>query len=131
MRNSKILFIFAVQLKTKTFKIMSTSTKPFKGQIKDIRNTINEKLISLLKKYNTKQVDCVEFGDCPIIIYNSNCDKCYTLDCINLNKDNITFDCSSSYSNDSVALLDMDIELLIDVYEWVKENEEELFEDVE
>lgn len=107
------------------------STKSFKGQINDVRNKINQNLISLLKKYNTKQVDCVEIGDCPIIIYNSNCENSYTLDCINLNKDKITFDCSSSYSNESVALLDMDVELLIDVYEWVKENEEELFEDVE
>lgn len=107
------------------------TTKPFVEQIKDMRNTINESLISLLEKYNTKQVDCFEFGDCPIIIYNSNCDECYTLDCINLNIDRITFDCSNTYSNDSVALLDMDIELLIEVYEWVKANEEELFEDVE
>ena len=107
------------------------ATRPFMEEVNSMRKVINENLISLLEEYNTKQVDCFEFGDCPVIIYNSICDECYTLDCINLNKDRITFDCSSTYSNDSVALLDMDIELLIEVYEWVKANEEELFEDVE
>lgn len=103
----------------------------FRKDVMILRKQIENYLISLLKEHNVTSIDCYPIGDCPIIIYNSNCDECYTLDCINLNKDRITFDCSNSYSNDSVALLDMDIELLIDVYEWVKENEEELFEDVE
>lgn len=109
----------------------------FRKDVAILRKQIENYLISLLVTHDTNSVDCYDCEGCPVIIngVSFDDDSTFTLDRINLylgkDGDYIEFDCSNSYSNDSVALLDMDIELLIDVYEWVKENEEELFEDVE
>ena len=107
----------------------------FRKDVAILRKSIEDYLISLLKEYDVISIDCYPLGDTPTIIDSTSDTDTYTLDRINLylGKDGnyIEFDCSSACTNDSVYVSDMDIELLIDVYEWVKANEVELFEDVE
>lgn len=110
--------------------------KNFRKDVVILRKQIENYLISLLKEHNVTSIDCYPIGDTPIIIDSTSDIDTYTLDTISMyersNGENfIKFDCSNSYTNDDVHILDMDIELLVEVYEWVKENEEELFEDVE
>ena len=133
----KNYLIFAVQLKTKTFKIMKKhllATEHFKKEIDTMRNAIHENLIQLMENYNKDIVNCYESDDCPIVISGVE-DDCMTLDSINLHNVNdkkfIVFDCSGSWNNTSVCISQIDIEILIDIHDWVFENEVELFEDVE
>lgn len=111
------------------------ATKPFMGQIKDMRKAINENLISLLEEHNVKSIDCYLIGDTPIIVDCSIDSETFTLDTIVLHKNSngtyIEFESSNSYTNDYSYIDDIGIEQLIDIYDWVKANEEELFEDVE
>lgn len=117
---------------------METAITIFRNDVNILREQIENYLISLLESHNVNEVDCVGFDDCPIIIdgvsFNDDYST-YTLDTINLYLGNdgkyISFDCSNSCSGDSIDLVNLDIERLIEVYEWVKANEEELFEDVE
>lgn len=102
-------------------------TKPLIDQINEMRYAIEDNIINLLEQHNVKSVDCYEFDDCPVIIDVTYEDDFATLDSINLEtsgtgKKYISFDCSSSFSNYDMALINMDIERLIFVYEWIKEN---------
>lgn len=118
---------------------METAITNFRNDVKILREQIENYLISLLESHNVKEVDCFGFDDCPIIIDGVSFDdsySCFTLDsiCLLLNHNGkafITFDCSNHCSSDSLDLNNLGIDLLIEVYEWVKANEEELFEDVE
>ena len=102
-------------------------TKPLLAQIKEMRNAIQDNIIGLLERHNTTSADCYECDDCPVIIDAPSDDDTATLDTINIRTSHtgekyIVFDCSSSYSNYSVALINMDIERLMEVYEWIKYN---------
>ena len=119
---------------------MEKAITNFRNDVKILRKQIEDYLISLLKKLNVTSIDCYSIdcysGDTPTIIDCTSDTDTYTLDTITMyersNGENfIKFDCSNSYTNDKVHILDIPIELLVDVYEWVKENEAELFEDVE
>lgn len=118
----------------KTMKKHLLATKHFKKEIDTMRNAIHENLIQLMESYNKDVVDCYESDDCPIVISGVE-DDCMTLDSINLHNVNgkkfIVFDCSGSWNNTSVCISQIDIEILIDIHDWVFDNEVLLFEDVE
>ena len=105
--------------------------KSFCSKIKEMRNAIHDNLVTLMLNYGVDEVDCYEFNDCPIVINGTDDYSTFTLDRITLYEINgtkyIRFDCSSSCTNDYVTPNSMDIELLIEVYQWVLANEEELF----
>ena len=103
-------------------------TEPMLAQIKEMRNAIQENIIDLLERHKATSADCYECDDCPVIIDAPSDDDTATLDAINIQTSHsgnkyIVFDCSGSYSNHSVALINMDIERLIEVYEWIKYNQ--------
>jgi hypothetical protein len=111
------------------------ATKPFMEEVNTMRKVINENLISLLEEHNVNYIDCVPIGDTPAIIDCSIDSDTFTLDGIKLylGKDGqyIEFAGSNSYTNDYFYIDDISIERLIEIYDWVKANKEELFEDVE
>ena len=117
---------------------MEKTIANFRNEVKVLREKIENYLISLLETHDTNSVDCYVCEGCPIIIdgvYFNDDYSTFTLDrinlCLGIEGQYIEFDCSNACTNDSVYLDNMDIDLLIEVYEWVKANEEELFEDVE
>lgn len=96
-------------------------------EIKNTRNEINDKIISMLDKHNTTEIECYECDDCPIVVSGTD-DNCMTLDRVELSNDNtIIFGCSGSWDNDYFSVQELDIELLIEIYEWLIENEDILF----
>jgi hypothetical protein len=103
----------------------------FMSKVKEVRNAIHDNLVTLMMNYGVDEVDCIEFGDCPIVINGTDDDGTFTLDRITLLEINgtkyIRFECSSAYTNDYITPNSMDIELLIEVYQWVMANEQELF----
>lgn len=103
----------------------------FCSKVKAMRNAMHANLVTLMMNYGVDEVNCVELGDCPIIINGTDDYGTFTLDRITLYEINgtkyIRFECSSACTNDYVIPNSMDIELLIEVYQWVLANEEELF----
>jgi hypothetical protein len=111
------------------------ATRPFMEEVNSMRKAINENLISLLEEHNVNYIDCIPIGDTPAVIDCPIDNDTFTLDTIVLHKNSngtyIEFECSNSYTNDYFYIDDIGIERLIDIYDWVKANEEEFFEDVE
>lgn len=111
------------------------ATKPFMEEVNNMRKVINENLISLFEEHNVKFIDCFPIGGTPIINKCSKDSDTFTLDTIVLHKNSngtyIEFESSNSYTNDYFYIDDIGIERLVDIYDWVKAYEKELFEDVE
>jgi hypothetical protein len=112
------------------------ATAPFMEEVNSMRKAINENLISLFEEHNVNIIDCFPIGDTPAVIDCSIDSDTFTLDTIVLHKNSngnhyIEFAGSNSYTNDYFYIDDIGIERLIEIYDWVKANEEELFEDVE
>jgi hypothetical protein len=104
---------------------MEKNYNDFLRQCGEIKQEIITYFEDLMKEFNTNVISCSFSCDCPVVAYATN--DTYTLDdiCINDNKV-ISFNCSGEYNNDRIYPLDMDIELLISIYEWVKDNIEEI-----
>ena len=111
------------------------ATRPFMEEVNNMRKTINENLISLLEEHNVKYIDCFILGNTPIVIKAFKNSDTFTLDTIVLHKNSngtyIEIESSNSYTNEYSYVEDICIERLIDIYDWIKANEKELFEDVE
>lgn len=107
------------------------ATIPFMNEVKQMRKAMHKNLISLMKENNTKRLFCGELCDCPIIYDGLTDDEILTLDCINLRgvegAEYIVFEGSGSFNNGYVTPNSIDIELLVEVYEWVLANKKELF----
>lgn len=115
--------------------VKDTTIAKFKKEVETLRKQIEKYLISLMEAHDVDVIDCCYTEGCPVIIEGVSFDtdySTYTLDTIRLylgmNGKYISFDCSNNCSGDSIDLDNLDIEKLIDVCEWVKANEEELFE---
>lgn len=104
-----------------------------KEQIANVRENIESTLIKMMKDRNVENIDCVGYSSTPVI---SNDVDTYTLNeiqlCYTKSGDGyILCEGSSEYHSIYIAAKSMDIEYLIGVYEWVLENQEELFDEVE
>ena len=104
-----------------------------KEHIANVRKDIESTLIKMMKDHNVEDIDCTGYTHTPVI---SNDTDTFTLDSIQLcctrgGDEYILCDAGSEYGNISITAKSMDIEYLIAVYEWVLENQEELFEEVE
>ena len=111
------------------------ATRPFMEEVNSMRKAINENLISLLEEHNVNYIDCFLIGGTPIVSDYSLGSDTFSLDTIIVHKysngTDVEFECTNSHTNKYVHIEDIGIERLINIYDWVKANEKELFEDVE
>lgn len=110
-------------------------TTPFIKEVRQMRKAMVENIIDLMKKHNVNDVYFPHLNNCPVI-HNGICsDDVTTLNTIELvsgdNYEYILFEGSSDFSNGVVNASDMDIELLVEVYNWIMDYEDELFENKE
>lgn len=94
-------------------------------------NAVKE-LIAIMDKYDCSMVETYECDDTLII--KEDGDDAYALDCISVDENNsLIFYCSSPYEGEEEEITSDEIstDILIEILEWVKDNEEELFEDWE
>lgn len=106
------------------------ATTPFMNEVKKIRKAIHENIIDFMKENNCTEMYCTESDNSPVI-YNGICeDDFITLDAITLYKGGssecIIFEGSGEFENGDVYLNDMDIELLVGVYEWIMANKDSI-----
>lgn len=110
-------------------------TIPFIKEVKSMRKAMEENLIDLMKKHGVNEVYCSAVNACPPVIHNGIYeDETYMLDTIRLlsgkDNDSILLEGVSECCNGNVYASLMDIELLVEVYNWVMDYEDELFEPI-
>jgi hypothetical protein len=102
-----------------------------KEQIANIRDNIESTLLAVMRHHDVETIQCDGFSNTPVI---SNDVDTFTLNeiqlCRTMNGDEyILFEGSGDYDNIYITAKSMDIEYLIAAYEWVLENQEELFDE--
>ena len=113
------------------FENRKNNIDALKEHIANVRENIESTLIDMMRHHNVDDIDCGEYCSTPVI---SNDVDTFTLNeiqlCRTMNGDEyILFEGSGDYDNIYITAKSMDIEYLIAVYEWVIENQEELFEE--
>ena len=110
-------------------------TTPFIKEVKSMRNAMVDNLIDLMKRHGVSEVYCSAVNACPPVIHNGIYeDETYTLDTIKLlsgrDNDSILLEGESECGEGEVYASLMDIELLVEVHNWVMDYEDELFEPI-
>ena len=110
-------------------------TTPFIKEVKSMRKAMVENLIDLMKQHGVNEVYCSAVNACPPVIHNGIYeDETYMLDTIKLlsgrDNDSILLEGVSECGDGNVYASLMDIELLVEVYNWVMDYEDELFEPI-
>ena len=109
---------------------MKDTINTLKEQIANVRENIESTLLAMMRHHNVEDIDCGGYSSTPVI---SNDVDTFTLNeiqlCRTANGDEyILCEGSGDYDNIYITAKSMDIEYLIAVYEWVMENQDELFE---
>lgn len=94
-------------------------------------NAVKE-LIAIMDKHDCSMVETYECDDTLII--SEDGDDAYALDFISVEGDNVIFSFSSPYEDEEeeeVTSDEISTDTLIEILEWVKDNEDELFGDWE
>lgn len=116
---------------SRLFENRKNNIDVLKEHIANVRDNIESTLLAMMRHHNVDDIDCREYCSTPVI---SNDADTFTLNeiqlCRTMNGDEyILFEGSGDYGNIYITAKSMDIEYLIAVYEWVMENQEELFEE--
>lgn len=110
-------------------------TTPFIKEVREMRKAMIENLIDLMKQHGVSEVYCSAVNACPPVIHKGICeDDVFTLDGIDLfnygGKEFIILIGGNECYNGVVDPNYMDIELLVEVHNWVMDYEDELFEPI-
>jgi hypothetical protein len=110
-------------------------TIPFIKEVKSMREAMEENLIDLMKQHGVSEVYCSAVNACPPVIHNGIYeDDTYMLDTIRLlsgkDNDSILLEGVSNNGDGEVYVSLMDIELLVEVYNWVMRYKADLFEKI-
>ena len=110
-------------------------TIPFIKEVKEMRKAMEENLIDIMKQHGVSEVYCSEVNACPPVIYNGLYEEdLIMLDNIRLvsygDNDSILLEGIGECQNGDVYASLMDIELLVEVYNWVMGYKDELFKHI-
>lgn len=112
------------------FENRKNNIDALKEHITNVRDNIESKLLAMLRSRNITEVDCGGFNSTPVISSDTDTITLDVIELCNVNgNEYILFNGCGEYENYYIPLKSMDIEYLIAVYEWVMENQEELFEE--
>lgn len=105
------------------------TTATIKKQVQKIRQVAIRGIIGVLERHEVTELSCVEEGDCPVVKECYREDDNMTLDSIRLTGvKGVEFFCSNNYDDDWVDALVVNTDTLIDIWEWLLCNEDDLFE---
>lgn len=103
-------------------------------KLNEVREQATETIKNALKKHNINYLNVAEMDvtDIPIVHENPDDEEdTYTLDAIELNGENLTFNASSSWYNGYFKPRDIDVELLTYIADWVEDYDDAIAEYVE
>lgn len=92
-------------------------------KIKETRQSIIDNVVNIMKKHNVSEIYCNYLNYTPLIT------KSMILNTISLTNNNeIKLWCSNENKNTYVFADELDIQLLIEFYQWFIDYEDEIFE---
>lgn len=99
--------------------------KDIKSQRTALRVALYTYIAGFMINHNCKELDLTEFDDTPIILEDmERYDYSFTLDRIAIDGDNVRVYCSSSIDSDSFFITTLNTDTLVELYEWLVDNEE-------
>ena len=92
----------------------------------EVRTTICQSIVEFMETHNCTELDVTDFDDTPVIIEDSeDCDYTYTMDRLTYDGNgNVEVHCSNSEDSETLYTTSLNTDVLVDVYEWLLENEE-------
>lgn len=92
---------------------------------KELKSTIWASIEEFMENHKCKELDVTEFDNTPIILEDlERYDYSYTLDRITYDGVNVRVHFSNCEDNDSFFITTLGTDTLIDLYEWLLDNEE-------
>ena len=91
-----------------------------------LRTAIWQSIAEFMERYNCIELDVTDFDDTPVIMEDlERCDFSYTLDRLTYDGNGtVRVHHSNCECNESFYITTLHTDILIDVYEWLLENEE-------
>ena len=111
--------------------LLPSASQPDKtmSRTDDLRFQLIAEVDAFITKHNVKSILAseVDNGNAPVVIEDySTLQDDYQLDEFKVDeKGNVTLTCSSCYCNDEVDLVDLDVDVIEDIRDWLYDNEEE------
>lgn len=92
----------------------------------ELKTTICQSIVEFMENHNCTELDVTDFDDTPIIMEDlERCDYTYTMDRLTYDGNgNVSVHCSNCEDNKTLYTTTLNTDVLIDVYEWLLENEE-------
>ena len=93
---------------------------------KALKSALWENIEKFMENHNCTELDVTEFSDTPVILEDlERSDYSYTMDRLTrCDNGNVRVECSNCEDNDSFAITILNTDTLIDIYEWLLDNEE-------
>lgn len=92
---------------------------------KELKSALWQSIAEFMEKHNCKELDVTEFDSTPIILEDlERYDYSYTMDRLTYDGVDVRVHCSNCEDNDSFFITTLGTDTLIDLYEWLLENEE-------
>lgn len=91
-----------------------------------LRTTICQSIAEFMENHNCTELDVTDFDDTPIIMEDlERSDFSYTMDKLTYyGNGNASVHCSNCEDSETLYITTLNTDVLIDVYEWLLENEE-------
>ena len=91
-----------------------------------LRTAIGQSIAEFMERYNCKELDVTDFTDTPVIMEDlERSDYSWTMDRITYDGNGtVRVHCSNCEDCESFYLSTLNTDVIIDVYEWLLENEE-------
>ena len=92
----------------------------------ELKTTICQSIVEFMENHNCTELDVTDFDSTPIIMENlERSDFSYTMDRLTYDGNGTVYVyCSNCEDSESFYLSTLNTDVLIDVYEWLLENEE-------
>lgn len=92
---------------------------------KELKTALWESIAEFMGRHNCNELDVTDFDSTPIILEDlERYDYSYTMDRLTYDGVDIRVHCSNCEDNDSFFITTLGTDTLIDLYEWLLENEE-------
>jgi hypothetical protein len=104
---------------------MITLNKIRENQSK-LRTAICQSIAEFMENHNCTELDVTDFDSTPIIMEDLECSAfSYTMDKLTYDGNgNVSVHCSNCEDNDTFYISTLHTDIIIDVYEWLLDNEE-------
>ena len=92
----------------------------------ELRTSIWQSMAEFMEKHNCTELDVTDFDSTPVIMEDlERCDFTYTMDRLTYDGNgNVEVHCSNCEDSETLYASTLNTDVLIDVYEWLLENEE-------